>query len=381
MAKFYDKDEIVRSLCLRSGDLQYRNKGIYMEVFEDVFLDLNTDILKQKASLKIPIRQEFIVDKKTNSINIPHKSLMISSVNSVDRWGHYHPLYRNNSIPEGTVDLSAIPNCACENNCSSQLCNTIKGYEAVTTIKKDFLPDATPISFTCTDKKFTDNNGFFYSQTQYPLRVYLSGVWTNTILYTENKKLCELEIESNGCICDTDSNLQSVCNACGIDDSDYVFGGSSIAPPIYDTDATTWVYECGSQMNWFNTQCGGYAYGCQNEFNNIYNISQAGDRIIFPANFGWDKVMVRFYEDIDIKNIQIPYLAKECFMTGLQAFSYTNNDKKQKLATFYEQKYGRQKWGLLLTLNKYRIAELKEIFTPKAFMPSYINNPYYGRTY
>lgn len=379
MAKFYDKDSIISSLCLRSGDLQLRNKGIYMEVFEDVFLDLNTDILKQKASLKIPVRYEFCVDKRTNSVNIPSNSLMVSSVSSVDRWGHYHPLYRNDSIPNGVVDIGAALDCSCENNCSSKLCNTIKGYEAVVSEKSDFLPNGDPITFKCIDRKFVDNNGFFYSQTQYPLRQYLSGVWTNTILHTENKKLCKVEVESNGCVCDTAQNLELVCNACGMQESDIVFGGSSIAPPLCDPDATTWIYECGSTMEWFNTQCGGYAYGCRNEFNNIYNISQAGNRIIFPYNFGWDKIMIRFYEDIDIKNIQVPYLAKECFMTGLQAFSYANNDKKQKLAAFYEQKYGRQKWGLLLTLNKYKISELKQIMTPKVFVPSYINNHNYDR--
>lgn len=379
MARFDTIVEVVESLCIRSGDPLMRNKALFLDVAKDVWDDLNEGVLKMADTVKIPVRRIFNVDKRTNSINIPRNFLRIAAINSIDRYGCYWPIYRNDHIPEDLVDLGAAPDCACENNCSSSLCNTIKGYEAVTTVKTDFMPNGDPVSFTCIDKKVVDDQGFLYEQTQYPLRVYLSGVWDDTILYTENKKLCKVDVDERGCVCDTEANLDRICSACNISpnsccstDSSIVYGGNSTTPPC--TDATQWVYQCASRMEWFSVQCGSYAYRCGQGFNNIYNISQDGTRLIFPSNFGWDRVMIRAYEDIDLRDLKIPYIAKDCFMTGLQAYAYKHHDDKQQLAMLYEKRFGRQQWGLLLELNKYRIAEIAQIYSPKVYMPSYIDN-------
>lgn len=375
MAKFYSAEELSETLCQLNGDFLLRNKGIYLSVAKMVWDDMNEDVLKISKKVKIPTRWEFFVDKRTNTVTIPKNVDKICSVSLVDKWGHYHPLYRNENIPTDIVDIGAGKDCACENECSYQLCNTIKGYEAVQSVKSDYLPDGTAISFTCTDRKMVDKQGFFYSQTQYPLRVYMSGVWTDTVLHTEDKKLCELEVDKKGCVCDTDDNLTKVCNACGLTDSDcVVIGGDANNPPLKEPLADTWIYHIGSTMEWFNTQCGCHPYGVEGCFNNIYNISQEGNRIILPHNFGWDKIMIRFYEDIDTKNIMVPYLAKNCFMTGMQFYATTHHDKKQQLSAIYEQKFTKQKWGLLLEFNKNTIAENAAIYTPKVFVPSYITN-------
>jgi len=381
MPRFYDINTTVEDLCQRSGDLLLRNKGLFLSVANEVWDDLNEDTLKLAEKVKIPFRQIFWVDKRTNSINIPKNSLKICSISAIDKWGCYWPIYRNTKLNDDIVELGEAQNCACENNCSSKLCNTVKGYEAVTTIRSDFLPNGDPIDFTCIDKKAFDGQGFLYEQTQYPLRVYTSGVWADTIKYTEDKKLCKVDVDAQGCICDTEENLNAICNACGINDTSIVYGGNSSAPPICAPDATSWVYQCASKMEWFSVQCGSFPYRCGNGYNNIYNIDQLGNRIIFPHNFGWDKVMIRFYEDISLQNLQIPYLAKECFMTGLQYFATCHHDKKQQLSAVYGQKYSKQKWGLLLTLNKLTIAEQSQIFMPKVFMPSYLQNRNYGNNY
>lgn len=372
MARFYDINEIVDDLCLLSGDIFRRNKGLYLSCAKMVYDDMNDDVMKLSKRVKIPVRRMFNVNKKTNSINIPNNWLRVNSISVVDRMGCFHPVYLNNTISDDIVDLGGAKDCSCERNCNNILCNTIKGYEAVQSVKSDFLPNGNPISFNCIDKKCVDSQGFFYSQTQYPLRVYESGVWTDTVLHTDNEKLCTVEVDPYGCVLDTELNYENVCTACGIDTMAY--GGSSVAPPFCEPNADTWTYHCASVMDMFNVQCGAYPFGCRDKYSNIYNISELGDRIIFPANFGWDKVMIRFYEDITIKNMQIPYIVKPCFMTGLQYFSATNNDKKQKLAAMYEQKYTKQKWGAFLALNKYTIEESKEIFTPKVHFPSYILN-------
>lgn len=379
MAKFYSIEEVVDSLCLMSGDIYMRNKGLYLSVAKEVFDDMNEDVLKIASRIKIPVRQIFVVDKRTNSITIPKSYLKICSVNAVDRYGCFTPLYRNDGLSDDIVDLGAAQDCGCENNCSSRLCNMMKGFEEVQTIKSDYMPDSTPISFTCTDKKVCDSQGFVYTQTQYPLRVYLSGVWTDTILHTENTKTCKVEVDDNGCICDTEENLNLICDSCGIQPNSVCYGGTSTTPPT--ATANTWIYQCASKMEWFNTQCGSYPYKYGDGFNNIYNISELGNQIIFPSNFGWDKVMIRFYEDMNLKEIKIPYLAKNCFMTGLQFYSSTNNDHKQQIAQVYEQKFTKQKWGLFLELNKFCLSELKEIFVQNVYVPSYIKNDKYNKRY
>lgn len=128
MAKFYSAEELCESLCLLSGDLLLRNKGLFLSCVKMVWDDMNEDVLKISDKVKIPTRWEFFVDKRTNTVTIPKNVEKICSVSSVDRWGHYHPLYRNENIPTDIVDLGAAKNCACENECSYQLCNTLNGY-------------------------------------------------------------------------------------------------------------------------------------------------------------------------------------------------------------------------------------------------------------
>ena len=58
-----------------------------------------------------------------------------------------------------------------------------------------------------------------YEEKQYPLRVYESGIWVNTIKYTEQIKLCEVQVDEHGCCCDSEENINNVCNSCGIIDT------------------------------------------------------------------------------------------------------------------------------------------------------------------
>lgn len=372
MSRFIHITELVQDLCQRSGDTLQRNKGLFLSCSKDTWNDLNDDSLRLADRVKIPLRRSFHINKRTNSIDMPCDFLRLSSVNVMDHRGVLYPVFRNDRLHDDMVELSVAKDCACEHNCGYQLCNIIKGYEAVQSVKSDLLPNGSPISFNCVDRKYIDPQGFFYSETQYPKRIYVSGVWTSTILYTEETKLCAVEIDNNGCVCDTESNVDNLCNACGIGDVNNdkcCIGGDANTPP--DKNCDTWKYYCSSRMDWFGVQCGKYPQGFHRECNNIYNISELGDRLIFPSNFGWDKVVVRYYADITLKDLYIPYMVKECFMTGLQYFAATNNDKKQQLANAYSVKYSKQKWALLLSLNKYRIDELREIMTPPIYVPSF----------
>lgn len=374
MARFEHITDVVKSLCLRSGDLLQRNKGLYLDCANDTFNDLNTDVLRLAERVKMPIRTLFSINKRTNSIDLPCNFLKLSSVNIMDNKGIMYPVFRNERLHDDIVEVSAARDCACEFNCGYKLCNTIKGYEAVQSVKSDFLPNGDPISFNCIDRKAL-SGGFLYEETQNPQRVYLSGVWTNTIKGIENKKLCAVEVDHNGCVCDSEHNINAVCDSCGIsniNENKCCIGGDANNAPSKNCD--TWKYYCSSRLDWFETQCGGFPFGFHHGCNNIYNISELGDRLIFPHNFGWDKVVVRYYADIDLNDLWIPYMAKEVFMTGLQYFASTHNDKKQQQAAMYSQKYSKQKWALFLEFNKYRIEELRMIMTPPVYVPSFISN-------
>jgi hypothetical protein len=378
MSRFDPIVKVVEDLCLRSGDTLMRNKGLFLNCANDVFNDLNETTLKIAERVKVPVRHTFLINKKTNSVDIP-PFLRLCSVN-VEFDGVFYPVYRNDRLHDDLVDIGSAPDCGCEKKCSYKLCNTIKGYEAIQSVQSDFMPDGSPISFNCIERKGVDNNGFFYEEKQYPLRVYVSGVWTDTILHTEEKKICKLDMDEHGCVCDTDRNVDALCGACGIKAHKIPVGGDSFNPPHSHKNSDTWIYWCDNKMDFFGLQCGGFPRGLPPECNRIYNISELGNRLIFPHNFGFDKVMIRFYADISLKNLVVPYMARETFMKGLQYYSATNNDKKQRLAITYGEQYSRLKWGLFLELNKYRIAELKMILSPPCFVPSYFNPrfDYYG---
>ena len=72
---------------------QQRNKGLYLDCANDVYNDLNTDVLRIAERVKIPIRREFKINKRTNSIDLPPEFLKLSSVNVIDSHGILYPVY------------------------------------------------------------------------------------------------------------------------------------------------------------------------------------------------------------------------------------------------------------------------------------------------
>jgi hypothetical protein len=365
MSRFIPVQEVIKLPMLGSNDLLMRSKGRYLTWAKWVWDDMNL------SSMKVAERQYFQINKRTNSIDLPCDFTQLSSVNIV-HCGVFYPVYRNESIRQNDyTEVASAKDCACEYKCGYKMCNTIKGYEAVKTVLCDKNPDGSDVSFTCIERKAIDGNGFLYTQTQYPLRVYLSGVWVETILHTENTKLCKVEVDEHGCCCDTEENINNICGACGLDDSQDAipFGGDANNPP--NVKDNKWIYYCDNKADWFSVQCGNFSRGLPRECNNVYNISELGNRLIFPHNFGFDRVMIRYYVDPNLNDMQIPRIAVDTFVNGLLWFDkkYSSNAKDQALAAIFERKYALMKFGLLRELNKYRIAELAKIIAPKKYLP------------
>jgi hypothetical protein len=367
MSTFYSAEEAIRLRTLGNEDYQERDKMRLLSWAKHVFNDMNLNVIR------IPVRKRVYINKRTNSIDLPCSATKLASINIEDECGNEYPVYRNDRILEDTdiVDVTAAKNCACEHECGHYLCNTIKGYVATIETVEDKNPDGTTVSFECISRKGVDDQGFFYEQLQYPKRIYEDGVWTETILYTEDRKLCKVEVDENGCVCDTEENVEAVCNACGVQNVNQNYcsiGGNASEPP--NDSVNTWIYYCANKMEWFGIQCGKLPTRC---FNNTYSVSSLGNRIIFPANFGFDSVIARWYEVVDLKNIQIPIIAVPTFVVGCMWWDCRFNDKKQGLAKIYSKNYADLKFGLLKDMNKYRVAVLAEIVAPPKYVPSYIN--------
>lgn len=362
MSTYLTIDELIDLPLLGGGDLLKRNRGRYIKWSKFIMDDLKLTVLKT------PNRQTFKINKRTNSIDLPCNASEVSSVNLKDKWGNQYPVWKNERLTGEIVDIAAGRDCSCEHKCGYKLCNTIKGYVATTEVLTDKMPDNTDVSFTCVNRKCVDASGNYFEQKQYPQRIYESGIWTDTILYTENIQLCKVEVDENGCICDTEENIELLCNTCTTQTIPY--GGNSENPPCEGID--TWIYYCNSKLDWFSVQCGHDAF-CYNPFRAIYNISEDGNRLIFPANFGFDEVVVRWYGSINTGEITLPLIAADVFAMGLKWWDTRFDDNKQQLALLYGKQYSDLKWGLLGELNKRRIAEYRMILTPPVFVPSFIN--------
>lgn len=365
MSRFVTPLEAIDLGLLGNKDYQKRDRMRMAKFAKYVWSDMNL------STVKVAQRKVYQIDKRTNSIKLPCEFSQLSSVNLVDDCGLFYPVFRNDSLKGDWVDVAAAKDCACEYKCGYKLCNTIKGYEVVEETMDDFTPDGEPVSFDCVTRRGINGN-MFYEDKQYPLRQYVSGVWTDTVLHTERIKLCEVEVDDNGCCCDSEANIEAICNACGITNLDQncvALGGNSTCPPTEGED--TWIYWCSTRLDWFSIQCGAYPCGFKKGCNNIYNVSELGDRLIFPANFGWDKVMIRTYMDAGLKELQIPMIALDTFITGCKWWDARWDDKRQGMAKIYEADYTKLKWGLLLELNKYRLAEQRMIMTPPVYVPSY----------
>jgi hypothetical protein len=383
MSRFFKPEEAVRLRLLGNQDYQQRDRLRLLSFAPYVYRELNM------LSIKKVVRKRIKITKRTNSIDMPCEFLKLCSINIEDRCGIEYPVYRNHRILEDSdvVDVGAVKNCACEYKCGHDLCNTIKSYVATIETVADKMPDGTDVEFECVSRKGVDDQGFFYEQLQYPKRIYEDGEWVDTVLYTETNKKCKVEVDENGCCCDTEANIEAVCTACGIDNVDTglccigdCVGGSADEAP--NDNCHTWTYYCDSRMDWLSVQCGGFPYGCPNT--PTYNISELGNRIIFPANFGYDTVIVRWYEDVSLKDMEIPVVAIDTFVMGLMAWDTRFNDKKQNINSKYEKIYGRLSFNLIKELNKYRITDLAEIMAPRAYIPSAIQgrtNKYEGGGY
>lgn len=321
-------DEVIRSLMRRENDTMERNFLRYRSVARDVFRDLNL------GAIKYTERRLIEVDKNTNSIKLPCNYLKLSSISVIDECDKIHTLIHNKNLTDDIVDVSAKKDCGCECGCQDSLCGTVKNYEAIIEEVTEQMPDDSEKVFQKITRKILYPDGSLRVSYTYPIRKYTDGVWTTTEDVTDEEQICKLEVKKCGCLVNNDDNetaLNACCNAENI-----------------QTDFGCTVCDDGSLE---------------------YNFSEQGDRIFFPSNFSFEKVLLRFYVESKVKEILVPLIAKSAYMAGLKFFASEYDDKvpQSRLATF-KTGYNNKKDLLALDISKLTIAEVHKALIPKRNM-------------
>lgn len=320
--------DIIKSLLLRKGDVLGLNYMKYRAVIRDVYMDLNLHTIRYTQRYRIAI------DKNTMTVDLPDKFLMLSSVAVEDNCGKLHYLSYNPNITHDILDISLADSCGCECGCTCDICKGIRSYEPIIEVTQELMPDGSTKDFENVTRKRLDSNGNMVVEKTFPVRMYTAGVWTDTVLQSDTQVLCNLETLDCGCIKDTPANLTKVMDCC---------------------NAVTLMDECGC---------------CRPTAELEYGVSELGNRLKFPSNFLWDKVVVRFYVDAPIGELRIPRIARKAFMLGIQdELELDEHDTNQYKIEKIEQRYKRAKSQLIDDTTRWSIKGIYDVLTPKIIMP------------
>lgn len=330
-----------------------QNKLRYLSFAKDIWYnDMNLTSVKDVERIILTI------NKKTNTVNLPCVSSLVSGVYVIGKYGEFYPIFRNERLHNDIIDLAAIDDC--EDECNGKLCNMINNYEPVVENIESKMPDGSSKIFRCVTKKMYDVNGDYYEENQYPQRIYTDGVWTDTIVHTEKRFLCKLELDKKGCVKECEDNYYKVLNSGCYSECKSLYEPTEVGIKcIINPEAKDlYGWECGYNFSIFN-------------INNVYNINSEGDRLIFPNNFVFRKILVRYYVDLPLKDIKVPSIAKEAIMTGIKYYDTLLDEKKIQINHIYSQKYAKMKGGVMSMLMKVNSDQQRMIITPPIIIPNF----------
>lgn len=267
---------------------------------------------------------------------MPDDYFKLSSISRINECNMIIPLAINTNIVRDLVDISAEKNCGCECGCKSSLCGVIKNYEAITEDTYETMPDASSKKFTSITRKIAYPDGSVVMERTYPVKKLVDGTFTDVILQTDKTQICKLDVQPCGCIVNTPANVDKVNSCCN---------GASYT------------------VDWGCTVCDVTPP-------DGYNFSEIGNTINLPSNYCSDKVLVRYYFDVLIKDMRIPRLAKDAFMAGMKAKTAMYDDTVQEYRVRrYNTTYANLTEKLSIDLNKYSLHEIYKVLTPKRVMP------------
>jgi hypothetical protein len=324
----FTPDELIRMLCAREGDVAGEKFMLYKGVAPDVYQDLNLAIIRHAQRMYLE------VDKKTNTILMPENALMLSSISVKDSCNQLHTLIQNSNLDSDIVDIRNASSCDCNCECNEELCGHISKYEAVTEEVTELMPDLSEQVFTKITRTRVEKNGNVYTERSYPIRKVVNNVWVDTVMTTEEEFVCTLEVKECGCVKTTDANKATI-GCC---------------------DAAFYPIDCAKDV-------------CTQPSGLTYNFNQQGNRIQLDENFAYGKVLVRFYVDVAPKDIRVPKVAKEAFLTGLKSFTVAFDDSAAEyLVRRWDTRYNKRKEDLSTLMQRCTLREMYSILNPKRNM-------------
>lgn len=324
--QFITVDEAINSLLSREKDIAGVNKLHYKELSKDVFNLMNLSAIKQTKRIL------YTIDPVLHTITFPEEYWAFSTISAINHHHKIEPLVVNTDLTDDIVDLGLDKNCESDCGCTDALCNYSKHFETITEEVTAIMQDNTIGNFTKIIRKFINKDGSTYMEVTEPVAVYDNGTHTATTLQTTKTFLCKLQTKATcGCVIDNEFNRDTWAKM-----------GSSLAVHGREDIMT----EFGKPSCDYFPQT------------NTYNITEDGRRIVFPPDFPHKKVLVRMYVTNKTKDILIPYVAKESFLSGIKKIS-TEFDTKAplNLKEFWKNKHVANMNLLRLILNRLMLTE------------------------
>lgn len=297
----------------------------YVSFGKDIYIELNMKGIKDAKRLVLK------VNKKINSIELPGWAIQVASLYRIDECGKIIPFWSNPKISDEVIDLSADKQC----DCGCDLCATIKNYEPIESVVTMPMPDSTPQSFTKTVTKIVKADGSWIRKITEPVMKYDNqGVHTATVMETSEEKLCQFDVDKNGCIKDTKDNRGKAYTNCAFVDLKHECGCPT--PPS----------ECDQT--------------------NDYKIDETGRTIILPAGHSYDHVIARIYYDLKTKDIMVPQVCKKVFMQKMffAGIEFDNNISANRRIEVQRNIAGEES-SMLSNLTKMTVQEFYKTALPK----------------
>lgn len=289
--RFIPGKNVIRDLCLREKDNVQANRLYYTTFLRDAFMKLNlkTSMVVERVALPVQEGMPFIYT--------PDNYLEMSSISAPNQNGKLEAMIVNMDVKKDIADMSLINRCGCDCGCTNELCSPVRNFETITGSVTATMPDNTVKYFTTTFRKIILRNGDYVEETTEPTQVFDNNVHTDTLLQTTTKLLCSLDIETCGCLKETEHNrehLNRFCNASNIHT------------------------ECGCTERHFVPH-------------QKYEIDEFENKIYLPSHFKAKYVVLRYFSNTKTKDIMVPFFAKEPLMSGIKVMSskYSNPAEKQ----------------------------------------------------
>jgi hypothetical protein len=314
-------DDAVKSILQREGDTLGNNLMKYLSVAKDIYRDLNLQVIRETKRVWVEI------DKKHNTLTYPDDFIFLSSISVEDECGILIPLVINTNLKNDIIDISQEKDCHCDCGCSSELCGKIKNYELVTETKKIVFPNGSYTWVTLMTRKKINSDGSLVIERLFPKFIYENGLFVDYEMVTEEEFICKLDVNNCGCIKQTNDNVSKVKTCCG-DDFENDFGCTK----------------------------------CNQSSSLSYNVSDGGNRIVFPSSFHFEKVLLRYFCDLPKKELRIPIIAKQALMYGIKHEIAIFDKKEPELVIRrFASLYAKEKSKLRTLLNRYSLKNFYDV--------------------